>query len=270
MAIGFVFAFVFIAIGTAKADYNYCSMNNDLPSEDAVRAGVNSWNKNGTPTFAGLSNEAFSPDNFINSAGLPEKSALCFIDHYPGIFKLNDSENELQVLDVKKDSDSGQPEIGMTHVKFDRVYKGLTVFGSQLVFHFNKSGAVSSFNGRYHPSFDISIEPKISESQAIAIAESSANYKSSGASAKLIIFTQPDKTDYLLSWDVNYPSDSFPTATYIVDANNGNILDSDNGIRNSGTGGIVPGAGSTGGQNSQSFFARVFEFIKTLFSRIFK
>lgn len=58
---------------------------------------------------------------------------------------------------------SENDEIGMTHARYQQIYKGLTVDGFVYVFHYKNSKLISA-NGHFLPNINLSIDPKISES----------------------------------------------------------------------------------------------------------
>jgi bacillolysin len=71
--------------------------------------------------------------------------------------------SELRVAKVSKDS------IGSTHVRLNQFYRGLPVFGAQLVVHMNKRG-VTAVNGHYVPDVKVDTTPSLSAAQAQAVA----------------------------------------------------------------------------------------------------
>jgi Zn-dependent metalloprotease len=123
-------------------------------------------------------NGVLAPDQ---SAEAPEARALAFMREHGGVIGLSDAErqslggssktkaagSDLKVREVSKD------EIGSTHVRLDQVYKGLTVFGAQVVVHMNDQG-IKSVSGHFVPDIQISTVPKLSAATAIQKAVASA------------------------------------------------------------------------------------------------
>lgn len=200
-----------------------CTLNDQLPSAAELVNNIGRWDKNGAPRYSKPGSSELSPKEFISSARSPEASAICFIKNYPQIFKLNDPENELNAIQVKKD------ELGFTLVRLQRMFKGLPVSGSQLLIHFNSKGQVKSFNGNYHPSFTLSIDPTLSADEAIKIAKKDYGSRAKEVSAELLIYTNEE--NYLLTWRVDYSTSETPVAYYIIDAHSGEIIYFDDGIR---------------------------------------
>jgi len=88
-----------------------------------------------------------------------------FVDQYGNYFGLKDPKKELKFL--KKESDS----LGMKHVRYNQTYKGVPVFGGQMIVHFNKDSSVRSANGNIVPDISIDTDPKIKKDEAEKIAK---------------------------------------------------------------------------------------------------
>ena len=92
-----------------------------------------------------------------NASASPQTRALAFLATNGALVGISDAERaalsksstpaegrDLQI--AKTDTDS----IGMTHVRLDQFYRGLKVFGAQLVVHMNGRG-ITAVNGNYVP-----------------------------------------------------------------------------------------------------------------------
>ena len=221
-----LFLVVFLFGGIVQADDKSCSMNDQLPSDDIFISNIDSW-KNGVSSFIGLRTRNLSPDNFINSGGSPELSALCLIKHYSNIFKLNDPVNELTMIKMENDY------LEYTHVAFNRIYQSVPVWSSQLVVHFNAEGKVYTINGIYHPSFNILTQPNLTADEAVEIARKDEEFIiPENITVDLVIY--PKDESYLLSWNIHTGTLYQPGLQYIVGASNGEILFKDTGIRTGG------------------------------------
>ena len=83
-----------------------------------------------------------------------------------GMLRIGDPSSEFQNISKKVDA------LGQTHLKMQQVYKGIKVYGSEVVVHLDKSKQVHAFNGRSTPTPQLkSISPKISVQQAISSIE---------------------------------------------------------------------------------------------------
>lgn len=111
----------------------------------------------------------------------PEQRALAFLATYGGLMGLTTAERQyaaslaagtpskitqgskLRLSKVDKDS------IGQDHVRFKQYYKGLPVFGGELIVHMNKHG-ITAVNGTFVPSIQLSKKPSIHSSVAAQVA----------------------------------------------------------------------------------------------------
>lgn len=126
----------------------------------------------------------------------PEARALAFLSTHGAIVGLADAErnalsaggkpgegSDLQL--VKTDTD----ELGFSHVRFDQFYKGLKVFGAQLIVHM-KDDAITAVNGDYVSDVSLSTVPAQSKEAA---AESALAASRKGAPAAAAV--KVDKTE---------------------------------------------------------------------------
>lgn len=159
-----------------------------------------------------------------NSASL-ELAAIKFIEKYKNVFALDEPKQELKIVNKIID------DLGNTHLKFNQYYKGLCVFGAQLVVHFNSRGDIYLFNGRYCPSFFISTQSTISNNEAIKIASNNSKIIVDSTSSELIIFPGLNMKEPKLAVNVFLFSKIKTVQQYIIDARNGLILFRDDGMR---------------------------------------
>jgi bacillolysin len=95
----------------------------------------------------------------FSTAGSTREQAEDFWSEYGAAFGLADPDEDLALRSAMTD------RLGMRHLRYDQRYRGLPVFGRQLVLHFNGS-AVSAVNGEVAPSLDVSTSPEITASTA--------------------------------------------------------------------------------------------------------
>jgi len=180
------------------------------------------WNyETGTPAYmiGGL-----TPKGYLMRGKSYEQTVYEFLLQNKTLFRLNSPSTELLLIKTKNDSE------GNIHLLFNRTYKGLKVWNSQLAVHFDKEARITSINGRYHPSFDIPIDPSISQAQAIQICVRNLESDTVKQSqVELIIY--PNQNELKLGWKVDVSTISFPKALFIIDAHSGEILFKDTGIR---------------------------------------
>ncbi|MBM4169664.1 MAG: PKD domain-containing protein [Ignavibacteria bacterium] len=181
-----------------------------------------SWNEqNGTPTFfSGILTLARVTGRSTEEL---QRVVFEFLKDQKIIFKIDDPQNELKLLHSQID------ELGMAHLKFNRVHKGVPIWGSQLIAHFSKEGILQTVNGRYHPSIELNTNPSIGDQEAIRIAQLEVRDHTSEASAELYVY--PKDGVFVLAWRVRLPSFKFPNMNVFIDASTGAILKKDDGLR---------------------------------------
>jgi Zinc metalloprotease (elastase) len=119
---------------------------------------------------------------------------------------------------------------GLQYVGFDRTFKGLSVFGGDLVVVTDTAGKVLSTSVGQTTTIDLpSVTPKIAQAQAQLIARSQqkATVVDSNDSTRLVVYALADKP--LLAWEsvVTGHSGTRPSRMHIfVDAMSGRVLDS--------------------------------------------
>lgn len=210
-----------------------CPMNNQLPSLEVVTTQVDARTSDDLFQISSGENIQFqwSPLGFMGSPEKPVPAALCFVKHYSTLFRLSDPDNELK-LSTRWGSGVEKDDRNITHVSFKRVYNDIEVWGSELLFHFNPDGSVYAFGGIYRPSFQGSTTPTITSQQAIEIAQKDYGLPEEPTNVTTnLVFFPLNNTDRL-AWEVHYSTRYTPSAVYIIDAENGNILHRDSGIRN--------------------------------------
>lgn len=119
----------------------------------------------------------------VNFLATPESRARTFLSQNGDLVGMNAAErglvasssapavtvaaSALKVAKVATDT------IGGTHVKFDQTYKGLKVFGAQLVVHMNSQG-ITGVNGNFVPGVNANTTPRLTTAQAGQYAKGSA------------------------------------------------------------------------------------------------
>ena len=181
------------------------------------------WNEyNSTPTYI---SGGLTTYGFLQKYNSPENAAKEFLSENKVLFNLTSPGEELSLLKSEVDN------IGMTHVRLQQYYNNKRIVGCQLIVHFDKDGAVNSVNGRYIPTPSILINPQISLTKSESIASQICKGVQA-SSAELVIYIN----DYqpILAYEVHLPTSIAPKQIVFVDAQNGNILYKDTGIRYDG------------------------------------
>ncbi len=181
------------------------------------------WNEyNSTPTYI---SGGLTTYGFLQKYNSPENAAKEFLSENKVLFNLTSPGEELSLLKSEVDN------IGMTHVRLQQYYYNKRIVGCQLIVHFDKDGAVNSVNGRYIPTPSILINPQISVARSELIASQICKGVQA-TSAELVIYIN----DYqpILAYEVHLPTSIAPKQIVFVDAQNGNILYKDTGLRYDG------------------------------------
>ncbi|QSQ27700.1 M4 family metallopeptidase [Pyxidicoccus parkwayensis] len=147
-----------------------------------------------------------------------------------------------QTKSLTKQPDSFVPknverdELGMTHVRLDRVHEGVKVFGEQIISHLDKDGKVTSITGETPdiPAGLGSEKPKLSASQAIDAARKEFGAKpDKQPNAERVIYRDTNgqyKSAYRVEMDQIAGQEKPRRMNYLVDANTGKVLNRYNEI----------------------------------------
>ncbi|HEX8679572.1 MAG TPA: hypothetical protein VF683_06420, partial [Chthoniobacterales bacterium] len=132
-----------------------------------------------------------------NPLASPEDRARVFLAAHGALVGMNDGERAA-VADASRAAGLSMPgsalevsrtftdDIGATHVKFNQTYRGLKVFGAQLIVHMNGRG-ITAVNGNFIPDIAVDPNPTISEAAAAENALESVAKAKSVAPANLIV-----------------------------------------------------------------------------------
>lgn len=159
--------------------------------------------------------------------GSYKEDGLSFIRQNKELFGIVNPEAELKLLSTFKD------DIGQTHLKFQQTINNVLLLKGQIIIHISDDGRIIGVNGKYYPTPIFDSKPGIAISQAVSYAKNFLNtYKSTEASAELILLERGVR--YYLAYAVKLPSYSNPNMVVYIDANNGNAIYKDDGIRYDG------------------------------------
>ena len=134
-----------------------------LQDRAAGRLDVHWSSQNDIPDFVtGLAAEDRIP--YTPSAaerGNPTAIARGFLDENRALFKLTSAADDFQTLRVEADA-----QLGFSHVRMSQTYKGIPVFGKQVVVHIDKLERIVAVNGQYIP--DIAVQTNATVAKADA------------------------------------------------------------------------------------------------------
>ena len=91
-------------------------------------------------------------------------TAQAFLQRYGAAFGVNDPINQLQFQTEQTDG------LGLTHVRYQQVHRGVPVFAAELNVHLNNVGEVQVINGVVLPDLTIDVHPRIDPTAAERIA----------------------------------------------------------------------------------------------------
>ncbi|HTP09328.1 MAG TPA: M4 family metallopeptidase [Anaerolineae bacterium] len=127
-----------------------------------------SWDaRSGVPNFlTGLDPAARLPyQPTAAERNNPIAIARGFLDENRALFKLRSVAEDLQFL-----RDETDKQLGWSHVRMAQMYKGLPVFGYQLVVHLDTQHQVVAVNGHFYPDIDLDPTPKVTQAAAEQLA----------------------------------------------------------------------------------------------------
>ncbi len=124
------------------------------------------------------------------------KPLMQFVKENTQIFKLLAPDQELRLLRSEGD------ELGFTHYRYERLHKGVPIYGDELILHINAEASLYQVNGRYHPSITAAVEPAVTAQKADTLAlERGATHKMRTVDKSTLVF-YPMEEDLLLAWHV--------------------------------------------------------------------
>ncbi len=103
------------------------------------------------------------PTSQFSDAALPARQGTDFWAAYGALFGVRAPADELSL--AKEETDGH----GVTHLRYDQRYRGLAVFGRQLLLHI-RNGAVLAANGHFAEGIAVATTPTVSEDGAAFVA----------------------------------------------------------------------------------------------------
>ena len=97
--------------------------------------------------------------------GNPSAIARGFLDENRALFKLTSAADDFATLRVENDA-----QLGDAHVRLTQTYKGIPVFGKQVVVHVDKQDRIIAVNGDYIPEIAVPTKASLSAESAEKVA----------------------------------------------------------------------------------------------------
>ena len=126
----------------------------------------------------------------------------------------------LRLLKIQKD-----PIASMEHHRYSQFFKGLEVFGGQLIQHY-RNRKITGINGKYYQIYDINTVPVITKDEAVEFFIYDLNKEGlveKGVESKLFIYPVKDG-DYRLAYKIIMEKGIEYSMTGIIDAETGDVL----------------------------------------------
>jgi bacillolysin len=149
-----------------------------------------------------------------------EAVALDFVHATQDLFRIASVAKELSPPAVEQDL------LGMSHVRFRQLHRGVPVLGGELRIHLDDEGVITSLEAELTPALSVPAEPLVSAREAATIAAADLSAGPPALAPHLVIFDRGRFTggsrDDRLAWHVSFGSDSGEWV-YLVDAHTAEI-----------------------------------------------
>ena len=215
-----------------------------LSSPSASRDGIPVkivWNnKTSTPRFLEFEVSGSVKSKTVNSVVDKITEAENFLGSLKSVLNVSDPSQEFKVEKLISD------KLGMTHIKFQQIYKGIKVWAQELIIHMNSQGDIVSLNGDFEPTpssiTDLSgkLTSTVAVNDAVKDFESKATLHSLpvklenildyyGPTSEKVIWYDKKQVPHLV-WFVEIRSGLSHDWYYFIDAENGSVLNSFNNV----------------------------------------
>lgn len=156
------------------------------------------------------------------SSNILDSLSLEFLYENRILLRIENPREEFKQVSFSED------ELGMKHLRYQQMYKGIEVWGWDVYVHLKSDNSIVSFNGRYlpTPSRLANITPTISEEQAIQVTRDHLNISQDQwqiLEVKLVIYHAQDKVPHL-AWLVDITNGFSNHWFYFIDAHQGEFL----------------------------------------------
>ncbi|MET0553873.1 MAG: M4 family metallopeptidase [Vicinamibacteria bacterium] len=149
-----------------------------------------------------------------------EAVALDFVRTTQDLFRIASVRDELAPPTVERD------QLGMSHVRFRQLHRGIEVLGGELRIHQDEEGVVRSLEAELTPALSLPTEPLVSAREAALIAARDLSAAPPATAPHLVIFDRGrfagGSRDDHLAWHVSFGSEGGEWI-YLVDALDGEV-----------------------------------------------
>jgi len=156
------------------------------------------------------------------SSDEPEKIARAFLKNNSALLDMQEGLKEsLEISHIEKDKQ------GFSHIYFAQSLNGILVFEGSTQVHINPEGEVIAYKDYRLAALDVSLEPRITEQDAIKTVLTDIGKKSEEIKenkVRLILFRDSYKVIHL-AWEIEWIREGdLAPSFHIIDAHSGNIL----------------------------------------------
>jgi len=147
-------------------------------------------------------------------------TAIQFFTENKAAFRMENPSEELKLQRIDED------QLGMRHVRFDQIYRGLKVIGGAMIVHYTADGKLKTVNGKYEPEIELGTTSDLAPEEAVRIASDDlAGFFGSGepSEPELVVFPWED-VNYLAWRFFIYSEKPMGRWEYFVDANTGEVI----------------------------------------------
>ena len=146
------------------------------------------------------------------------KTTFAFLNRQQGALGLQNPEAELHVLRKKRD------QLGFTQIRFAQQYRGVPVFGSELIAQLNRDGDLISIHGNYaRTPTKLTVTPTLTASQASERVRLRFGGMAQIPESRLSVFS-PGAGRARLAWVMTVDVGPFEKYRALVDAHDGTEL----------------------------------------------
>lgn len=154
--------------------------------------------------------------------GTKADKALAFIASKRDVYRIDRPSREFQLLNESTD------DLGLSHVYFQQVYRGVPVWGNQIIIHFTDDSTIYLAGGQTMATPTIDVVPSVSETDArgAALAGLKGTIDTTGVKVQSELVIYPNNGDPQLSRLLTITDSDKPTYRWrvFVDAQTGSVL----------------------------------------------
>jgi thermolysin len=147
-------------------------------------------------------------------------TVMNYFEENRSVYRMKQPSSELDLKRIDED------QLGMTHLRFQQTYKGVRVFGRDMIAHFSDDGVLKTVNGFYEAGLELEVLPTVSAEMAVDEARDDLIgffARGTPGEPELVIF--PWDGNIYLSWRLFLTTDEkMGRWEYFIDANSREII----------------------------------------------